>query len=133
MADGVIYGKGFFNPPNPTFWLKLVNLIQFIWDNDSTPKDLGWTVLVLILKVITYTWQIGILEVVWKVVETVIDTHIKAVVQFHDALHGFYTGRGAETVIMEIKLAQELASVAQTPLFLVLINQRKTCTKWIVG
>ena len=29
------------------------------------------------------------MDVVWKVVEAVIDTRTKTVVQFHDVLHGF--------------------------------------------
>ena len=40
------------------------------------------------------------LEVMWKVVEGVIDTLVKAAVQFHDVLHGFHAGRGTGTAIM---------------------------------
>ena len=111
-------------PPNPTYWLKLADFIQFIWDNISTPTELGWTVLVLIQKGSTYTWGIGILEVMWKVVEAVIYTRIKTVVQFHDVLHGFRAGRGAGTTITELKLAQYLASVNQDPIFLVFFDLR---------
>ena len=50
---------------------------------------LGQTVLVLIPKVNADNGGIRMLEIVWKVVEAVIDTQIKAVVQFHDVLHGF--------------------------------------------
>ena len=64
--------------------------------------------LVLIPKGNADTWGVGLLEIVWKVVEVVIDTYIKIVVNFHDVLHGFFTGRGSGTSIMEIKLAQEL-------------------------
>ena len=62
--------------------------------------------LVLILKVNADTWGIGILEVFWKVVEVVINTRIKSVVQIHDVLHRFHAGRGEWTAIMELKLAQ---------------------------
>ena len=46
------------------------------------------------------------MEAVWKVVESVIDTQIKMVVQFHDVLHGFRAGKGAGTTIMELKLVK---------------------------
>ena len=46
-----------------------------------------------------------------------IDTRIKSVVQFHDVLNRFCAWRGAETVIMDIKLIQELTSVNQDPPF----------------
>ena len=55
----------------------------------------------------------------------VIDTHIKTVVQFHNVLHEFCARKGMGTTIMELKLAQELASVEQEPLLLVSHDQRK--------
>ena len=92
-------------PPNPTLCLKHVEMIQFMSHIGSIPTELGCTVLVLIQKLKTDTWVIGLLEVVWKVVEVVIDTRIKTVVQFHNFLHGFCAGRGAETTIMDLKLS----------------------------
>ena len=55
------------------------------------------------------TWLlqcIGLMEVMWKVVEAVIYIRIKIVVQFHDVLHMFCAGTGTGIAIMEIKLAQ---------------------------
>ena len=40
----------------------------------------------------------------------------------HNVLHGFRAGRGMGKTIMELKLAQELASIDQDPLFLVLLD-----------
>ena len=57
------------------------------------------------------TQEIRLLEVIWKVAEVAIDNRIKTVVQFHDVLHVFCEGRGTGTAIMDIKLAQGLASV----------------------
>ena len=83
--------------------------------------------MVLIPKKNMYTRGIRLLEVVWKGMEAVIDNRIKTVVQFHDVLHGFCVGRGTRTVIMELKIAQELESVDQDPLLLVLIKVTKAC------
>ena len=94
-------------------------------ENGSISTELGWTFLVLIPKGNTDTRGIGLLEVVWEVVEAVIDTRVKTVVQFHNFLHGFCAGRGAETAIIELKLAQGLASVYQDPLFLLRVDKRK--------
>ena len=69
---------------------------------------------------------IRILEVVWKVVEAVIDTRIKSVVQFYNVLHRFCAGGGAGTAILEIKLAQELESVDQDTLFLLFLDLSKS-------
>ena len=48
--------------------------------------------LVLITKGNADTCRIGLIEVVWKVEDAVIDTHIKSVVQLHDGLHGIAQG-----------------------------------------
>ena len=69
----------------------------------------------------TYTRGIGLMKVVWIMVEAVIDTRIIIVVQFHDILHGFCAGKATWNAIMEIKLAQELACVEQDLLLLVFL------------
>ena len=81
--------------------------------------------LVLISKGNADTRRIALLEVVWKVVEAVIDTQIKSVVQLHYVLHGFCTGRGIGTAIMDLRLAQELENVYHDPIFLVFLDLRK--------
>ena len=55
-------------------------------------------------------------------VEAVINTCSKSVLQLHNVMHGFFSGRGAGTAIVELKLGQELASVDQDPLLLVLLD-----------
>ena len=65
------------------------------------------------------------IDVVWKVVETAIDIHILKVVKFHDVLRGFCSGQGIGTAIMELKLAQKLASVDQDLIFLVFLDLSK--------
>ena len=87
---------------------------------------MGWTILVLILKGNTDTRGIGLLETLWKVVEVLVDTFLCASLQMHDILHGFRAGIGVGTAIMELKLAQELARIYQDPLFLVLLDLRKS-------
>ena len=82
-----------------------------MWDTRPIQTKLGRTVLVLIPKVNADNGGIRMLEIVWKVVEAVIDTHIKSVVQFHNVLHRFHAGRGTGTAIMELKLTQDMESV----------------------
>ena len=71
--------------------------------------------MVIIPKFGTYTQGIGMLEVMWKVVEGVIDTLVKSEVQFHDVLHGFHAGRGKGTTIMDLNISQDLKSMYQDP------------------
>ena len=71
-----------------------------MWETGYIPTELVWAVLVLIPKGNSDTWGIRILEVVWKVVEAAINARIKSVVQLHNVLHGFSTGRRMGTAIM---------------------------------
>ena len=50
--------------------------------------------------------DIGLLEVVWKLVEAVINTIVKAAVDFHGVLHGFGEVKRTGTAILELKLVQ---------------------------
>ena len=86
---------------------------------------MGWKVLVLIPKGNTDTRGIGLLEFLWKVVEAIIDTHLRASVRLHDILHGFRIGKGTGKVILDLKLAQKLANVDHDPLFLVFLYLHK--------
>ena len=89
-------------PPNPNRWIKLVEIIQFLWETWYIPTEIGWTLLVLIPKINMDTWGIGLIEIVWKVVEAVINTRIKSIVQFHNVLHVFCSGKGTGPLIWSL-------------------------------
>ena len=93
-------------PPKPVRWMKLVNLGQFMWELGTIPADLGCRILVLVSKGNTDNLGIGLLEVFWNMMESIIDTHIKKSVTFHDVFHGFFFGSRTGTAIMDLKLAQ---------------------------
>ena len=57
--------------------------------------------------------------------EAIIDTHINRAMMFHGVLHVFRAKRGTGTAIMELKIAQELASVYQDLILLVFLGLRK--------
>ena len=75
----------------------------------------------LITKGTTDTWGIGLMETLCKVVEALIDTRLHASLQLHDVLHRFWSKRGMEMSIMELKLAQDISSVDTNLLFLILL------------
>ena len=67
---------------------------------------------------------IGLLEVLWEVIEKVLDARLSSS-ELHDCLHGFRTGRGCGTGIMEAKLVQQLVFVEQCPLYGIFIDLSK--------
>ena len=69
-----------------------MELVQFMWEHGTIPSDLVWTIFILIHKGNVDNQGIGILEVLWKVMEAIIDALIKKAVASHDVLHGFCVG-----------------------------------------
>ena len=103
------------NPPpplQPGRWMQLVEIVQYMWSTRYIMMELGWTILVFIPKGNTYTRGIGLLETLWKVVETIIDTRLHASIQFHNFLHGLCMGRGMGAETMQLNLAQDLDKVS---------------------
>ena len=72
----------------------LVDLVQHMWRTGEIPQELVWMVLILIPKGTTDTRGIGLLETLWKVVEVLIDTCLRASPQMHKTLHRFREKRG---------------------------------------
>ena len=83
-----------------------------------------WIIIVLLPKGGGDYRGIGLLEPMWKVLEVIMDKRLQ-VIEFHDCLHGFLTGRGTGTATLHVKLAQQLAYIEQEPLFRVFIDLKK--------
>ena len=67
---------------------------------------------------------IGLLEVMWKVLEGVLDGRLKKM-ELHNAFHCFWQKQGCSTGIMEAKLVQQLAFVEQCSLYGLFLDLRK--------
>jgi hypothetical protein len=74
-----------------------------MWTTGKIPTELTWTVLVLIPKDNGDKGGIGLLEVIWKLIEAIIATRVDKVVQFHDYLHGSRHLRGTDTAILSAR------------------------------
>ena len=98
-------------------WRMLVKLVQHIWETGEIPYQMLRVIVVLIPKGSSGDYRgIGLLEVVWKLIERVVDARLSKI-ELHDALHGFRAKCGCGTGIMEAKLTQQLAYREQCPLF----------------
>ena len=97
--------------PKPEKWMKLVDMVHFMWDHGTIPTGMVFIILILIPKVNSDTQEKGLLEVIWKVMDAINDTRIKKSVKFHAILRGFCAGRGMGTDIVELNIVEDLTSV----------------------
>jgi hypothetical protein len=105
-------------------WRSFVALLQVVWQNGSVPTQMTWMIIVLIPKGRGNYPGIGLLHPIWKVVEKEMVAQL-SVIKLHDCLHGGLPHRGTGTVIMEVKLQQQLAWVDQEPLYQIYLDLRK--------
>ena len=88
------------------------------------PQQMRWVITVLIPKGGGEYQGIGLMEPIWKVLERIVDHRLETIV-LHDSFHGCLKHRGMGTVIIEAKLAQQLAHLEQAPFYGVFIDLRK--------
>ena len=70
-------------------WDRVVDLIQTCFRKQQVPTQISWSTVVLLPKGNGDYRGIGLLEISWKVIESIINQRITSKVKFHDALHGF--------------------------------------------
>jgi len=105
-------------------WEALLQLVQAVWEEGRIPTQLGLVVTVLIPKGGSDYRGIGLLKLIWKVIERVIDKRLEAIA-LHDSLHGCRNGRGMGTAVIKAKLTQQLAHIEQAPFYGVFIYLKK--------
>jgi hypothetical protein len=87
-------------------------------------KQLGWVIVILIPKGGGNYHGIGLLELIWKIIECVMDRRQNAI-KLHESLHRCQNGRGTGTAVIEAKLTQQLAHLEQRPFYGVFLDLKK--------
>ena len=65
---------------------------------------------------------IGLVDFLWKAISGIINLRILYSIQFHDAIHGFRTGRWMGTAPLKAKLLQQLISIRETVLHSIFLD-----------
>lgn len=100
-------------------------MVQLCLQTRQFPCGMTWSPIVLILKGGGDFRGIGLLEVSWKAIKSIINACIIRQVDFHPALHGCVPRRGTGTALVEAKLIQQLAVLQQLPYYTVFLDLRK--------
>mmetsp|Transcript_5724 Transcript_5724/g.8521 ORF Transcript_5724/g.8521 Transcript_5724/m.8521 type:complete len:1130 (+) Transcript_5724:164-3553(+) len=114
------------DPAAVVLWEKLLELIRLAFEEGILPKTFGEGIMVMIPKAEPGQYRpICLLDVVYKVVASIINRRLHSAIKFDDALHGNMPKRGTGTAIMEAKLLAQLQMRSDKPLFLVFIDLKK--------
>ena len=65
------------------------------------------------------------MEVMWKVVAVILNCRFTSSITYHDALHGFWAGRGTGTATLKAKLLQKLAAMREEVLYVIFLDLAK--------
>ena len=66
------------------------------------------------------------MEVLWKKVMVILNHLLTMVIQFHDTLHGFHTGRGTGPASLGSKLLQHLMAMSEEVLYEIFLGLHKS-------
>jgi hypothetical protein len=116
--------KGQGNEGKGANWELFVQLVQAVWNHGIIPRQMLWSIVVLIPKGGGDYRRIGLLEPIWKVLERVMDHRLNAI-KLHDCLHGCHMHRETGTGVIEAKLAQQLSYLELKPFYGVFLDLRK--------
>ena len=105
-------------------WDKVVSVTKIAFWKGYIPEALMWTTMVLIPKGGGEYRVIGLVETIYKVCTSIVNSRLQSSIVIHDLLHSFRQGRGTGTEIMEAKMEQQLAGIVHKPLFQVFIDVR---------
>ena len=108
--------------PDATNWLKVVAIVQVALQDETLAKECTWKTVVLIPKGKGDFQGIGIVEVLWKAVASLLNRRLTAEIYFHDTLHRFWAERGTGTATLNAKLLLQLTAMREAVLFEVLLD-----------
>ena len=87
-------------------WEGLVSMAKLNFQEGIMSAELTWTTMILLPKGKGEYRRIRLVEVIWKMISTIINSRLRMFILIHDSLHGSRQGRRADMVTVEDKLSQ---------------------------
>ena len=107
-------------------WEKILKLLNLAFTTGEVPKAFCNGVLVLIPKSSPGEYRgIALLEIIYKLMSTIINSRLASTIKFDYEIHGFRAGRGTGTAIMEAKLRMQLHTRSHIPLYMIFMDLKK--------
>ena len=100
--------------------------MQTVFHSGALAEESTWQTIVLTPKGDSGCSRgIGLVEVLWKVVTSLLNQYFTASITFHDMLHRFQAVHGTETAVVKAKLPQQLMAMTEAALFEVFLDLQK--------
>ena len=113
------------DPQALEMWEKVLEIIKLAFEGDI-PREFSNGIFVLIPKATPGEYRgIALLEILYKLISSIINARLSEAVQLDDALHGFRAKRGTGTAIMEAKLLAQLSCREDQPLYMIFLDLKK--------
>ena len=100
----------------------IISIVQVEFCYGTLAEECTWNTVFLIPKGKRYFRGVGLVEVLWKAVESLLNRRLTSTIMFHDVLHGFWTGRGMGTAALKAKLLQHITDMREAVLFKVFVD-----------
>ena len=111
---------------DPNNWEKVVELVKLAFRDGVIPEKAAWQEVVLTPKGGGEYRGIGLVEVIWKEVEVILNHRCTSAITYHNLLHGFRAGRGTGTATLKLKLLQNVSALREALLHEILLDLHKT-------
>ena len=108
-----------------TKWEKVVELVQLAFRDGIIAEEAAWQAVVLILKGVGEYHGVGLVEVIWKAVEVIINCRFTAAITYHDSLHGFRAVHSMGTTTLKVKLIQHVEALREVFLHVIFLDLNK--------
>ena len=105
--------------------MKVVAILQVAFQYGTLAEEFTCQIVILIPKCKGDFLGIGLIEVLWKAITSLLNHRITAAIFFHDMLRVFWAGQGTGTPTLEANLLQQITSMREAVLFKVLLDLRK--------
>ena len=106
-------------------WVKLVALVTVDFGEGRLAEEAMWQAVVLIPKGKGEYRGIGLMKVMWKVMEDILNFRVTASINYHEFLHRFWIDHGTGTATLEAKLLHQLAALREEVLYMIFLETHK--------
>jgi hypothetical protein len=108
-------------------WAMVLKLVEMAFNGEDIPSAFFVGILVLLPKGDGDYRGIALLEVVYKLISSIINRRLAKsfTAKLHDGIHGFRPGQGTGTAIIENKLLMQLAQCTNKPLHMIFLDLKK--------